>query len=81
MRLYNTDLFREYHMFESCLGKGLCQTQRYTLHAHWAHIKGKKYAIGVYLSGVRLDIFQMVTPQVSSIQISLEKDARILNKQ
>lgn len=41
----------------------------------------EKDAIGVYLSGVRLDVFQMVTPQVSSIEISLEKDARILNKQ
>lgn len=68
-------------MFESCLGETLLNRERYMLHAHSAHIKGKKYAIGVYLSGVRLDIFQMVTPQVSSIEISLEKDARILNKQ
>lgn len=62
-------------MFESCRGEELGYTERYTLQAPWAHIKGSKDAIGVYLSGVRLDIFQMVTPQVSSIEISSEKDA------
>lgn len=42
----------------------------------------RKYAIGVYLSGVRLDAFQMVdsTSELNR-NIFRKKDAQILNKQ
>lgn len=43
-------------------------------------LKGK-YAMGVYLSGVRLDAFQMVDSTSELNRNIFRKDAQILNKQ